>query len=178
MNYFVFNVVFYICGCSHRAAEEELLSGADISQTDFGLANAVDARYGLLLPLGGEQRHGCQVPAGPESVGQRASRSESVPDHDGSRLAKFKSSGCSRVCFEGVDSESVSGSVPRSRSQLAGVVTGCLVLLCAAVLTPLFAALPKFVLSAIVISSIVPLIAFGEAKHLWKVSAPEELPTV
>eukprot|EP00913_Durusdinium_trenchii_P031809 g29790.t1 len=36
-------------------------------------------------------------------------------------------------------------------------------------LTPLFYYLPKFALAAIVMNSVIPLVAFGEARHLFHV---------
>lgn len=71
----------------------------------------------------------------------------------------------------------VTGSFSRSavnnatgaRSQLSGFITGSVMLLTLMFLTPLFYYLPKFVLAAIVISSVMGLIAFGEARRLWNI---------
>merc|ERR1719223_1213201 len=69
----------------------------------------------------------------------------------------------------------VTGSFSRSAvnngtgalSQLSGVVTGFVMFATLMFLTPLFYYLPKFVLAAIVMNSVMPLVAFGEAKHLF-----------
>lgn len=71
----------------------------------------------------------------------------------------------------------VAGSFSRSavanatgaKTPLAGLVTGLFVLLALIVMPPFIRKLPKFVLATIVISSVVNLVAIGEAKHLWKV---------
>jgi len=71
----------------------------------------------------------------------------------------------------------VTGSFSRSavnnqtgaQTQLAGLITGCLLLLTLIALTPLFYFLPKFALAAIVIASVTNLIDYKEAIHLWKV---------
>ncbi len=71
----------------------------------------------------------------------------------------------------------VTGSFSRSavnnqvgaQTQLAGLITGVMMLFTLLVLTPLFYFLPKFALSAIVISSVTNLIDYNECIHLWKV---------
>ena len=71
----------------------------------------------------------------------------------------------------------VTGSFSRSavnnqvgaQTQLAGLVTGLLLLLTLVLLTPLFYFLPKYALAAIVISSVTNLVDYNEARHLWKV---------
>ena len=71
----------------------------------------------------------------------------------------------------------VTGSFSRSavnnqvgaKTQLAGLVTGCLLLLTLLLLTPYFYFLPKFALAAIVIASVTNLVDYKEALHLWKV---------
>lgn len=71
----------------------------------------------------------------------------------------------------------VTGSFSRSavnnqvgaKTQLAGLITGCLLLLTLVLLTPLFYFLPKFALAAIVISSVTNLVDYKEAIHLFKV---------
>jgi hypothetical protein len=71
----------------------------------------------------------------------------------------------------------VTGSFSRSAvnnatgalSQLSGFITGMVMLLTMLILTPLFYYLPKFVLAAIVINSVMGLVAFGEARRLWRV---------
>jgi sulfate transporter 4 len=71
----------------------------------------------------------------------------------------------------------VTGSFSRSAvnnstgalSQLSGLITGLVMLLTLLLLTPLFYYLPQFVLAAIVISSVMSLVAFGEAHRLWRV---------
>lgn len=72
----------------------------------------------------------------------------------------------------------VTGSFSRSAvnnqtgalSQLSGLITAVMMLLTLMYLTPLFYYLPKFVLSAVVLNSVIALVAFGEAKHLMKTS--------
>mmetsp|Transcript_5741 Transcript_5741/g.16637 ORF Transcript_5741/g.16637 Transcript_5741/m.16637 type:complete len:895 (+) Transcript_5741:79-2763(+) len=71
----------------------------------------------------------------------------------------------------------VTGSFSRSAvnnstgglSQLSGVVTATVMFCTLMFLTPLFYYLPKFVLAAIVLNSVIPLVAIGEAKNLWRV---------
>jgi sulfate transporter 4 len=71
----------------------------------------------------------------------------------------------------------VTGSFSRSAvnnstgalSQLSGLVTGLVMLCTLGLLTPLFFYLPKYVLAAIVINSVIALVAFGEASKLWRV---------
>jgi len=71
----------------------------------------------------------------------------------------------------------VTGSFSRSavnnqvgaQTQLAGLVTGLLLLLTLVLLTPLFYFLPKYALAAIVIASVTNLVDYNEARHLWKV---------
>jgi len=71
----------------------------------------------------------------------------------------------------------VTGSFSRSAvnnstgglSQLAGIVTATVMFATLMFLTPLFYYLPKFVLAAIVLNSVIPLVAIGEAKNLWRV---------
>lgn len=71
----------------------------------------------------------------------------------------------------------VTGSFSRSAvndgtgavSQLSGSITASMMLVTLLCLTPLFYYLPKFVLSAVVINSVIPLVALQEAKHLFHV---------
>eukprot|EP00448_Togula_jolla_P006333 CAMPEP_0170595688 /NCGR_PEP_ID=MMETSP0224-20130122/14701_1 /TAXON_ID=285029 /ORGANISM="Togula jolla, Strain CCCM 725" /LENGTH=871 /DNA_ID=CAMNT_0010919897 /DNA_START=55 /DNA_END=2670 /DNA_ORIENTATION=- len=71
----------------------------------------------------------------------------------------------------------VTGSFSRSAvnnqtgavSQLSGIITALVMLCTMLFLTPIFYYLPKFVLAAIVISSVLPLVAYGEAIKLWRV---------
>lgn len=71
----------------------------------------------------------------------------------------------------------VTGSFSRSavnndtgaKSQLSGIITAIVMWLTLMFLTPLFYYLPKFVLAAIVINSVIPLVAYNEARKLWKV---------
>lgn len=70
----------------------------------------------------------------------------------------------------------VTGSFSRSavnnqtgaRTQLSGIITAVVMFFTLLFLTPLFFYLPKFALAAIVMSSVIPLVAFGEACRLWK----------
>jgi len=71
----------------------------------------------------------------------------------------------------------VTGSFSRSavnnatgaKTQLSGLITSVLMFLTLLFLTPLFYHLPKFVLAAIVISSVTSLVAWQDALHLWHV---------
>jgi len=71
----------------------------------------------------------------------------------------------------------VTGSFSRSavnnqvgaQTQLAGMITGLLLLFTLLALTPAFFFLPKFALAAIVIASVTNLVDYKEAMHLWKV---------
>jgi len=77
----------------------------------------------------------------------------------------------------------VTGSFSRSAvnqmtgacTQLAGMVTSVMMLLTLLLLTPLFQELPKFVLAAIVINSVIPLVAYEEALKLFKVKKEDAL---
>jgi hypothetical protein len=66
-------------------------------------------------------------------------------------------------------SRSAVANATGSTSQLCGLITGLVMLATLLFLTTLFYFLPKFVLAAVVISSIIPLIAFEEAFKLWKI---------
>merc|ERR1719461_60107 len=71
----------------------------------------------------------------------------------------------------------VTGSFSRSavndstgaQTQIAGIITSVVMFLTLMVLTPLFYHLPKFALAAIVINSVKNLVAYEEARHLFKV---------
>jgi len=71
----------------------------------------------------------------------------------------------------------VTGSFSRSavnnstgaRSQLSGLITSVVMLCTLLFLTPLFYYLPKFALAAIVINSVIPLVALSEARRLYHV---------
>jgi len=77
----------------------------------------------------------------------------------------------------------VTGSFSRSAvnnstgalSQFSGVVTALVMLATLLFLTPLFYYLPKFVLAAIVMNSVIPLVAVGEAKKLWRIKREDFL---
>lgn len=56
-----------------------------------------------------------------------------------------------------------------AQTQLSGVITAIVMLCTLLFLTPLFYYLPKFALAAIVMNSVIPLVALGEAKHLFHV---------
>jgi len=56
-----------------------------------------------------------------------------------------------------------------ARSQLAGLLTSMVMLCTLMFLTPLFYYLPKFTLAAIVMSSVIPLIAISEARKLYAI---------
>jgi sulfate transporter 4 len=66
-------------------------------------------------------------------------------------------------------SRSAVNNATGSRSQFSGLVTSLVMLCTLMFLTPLFYYLPKFTLAAIVISSVIPLVAVGEAMKLWRV---------
>mmetsp|Transcript_47642 Transcript_47642/g.103601 ORF Transcript_47642/g.103601 Transcript_47642/m.103601 type:complete len:883 (-) Transcript_47642:78-2726(-) len=71
----------------------------------------------------------------------------------------------------------VTGSFSRSavnnqtgaKSQFSGLVTAIVMFCTLLFLTPLFFYLPKFSLAAIVMASVFPLVAYGEAIKLWRV---------
>lgn len=77
----------------------------------------------------------------------------------------------------------VTGSFSRSAvnnqtgavSQLSGLVTSIIMLLTLLLLTPLFYYLPKFALAAIVINSVIPLVAYQEARRLFNVKQTDFL---
>jgi len=85
--------------------------------------------------------------------------------------------GMANVLGSFTSSYPVTGSFSRSavnnqvgaQTQLAGLITGLLLLITLLLLTPLFFWLPKFALAAIVISSVTNLVDYNEAIHLWKV---------
>mmetsp|Transcript_23747 Transcript_23747/g.33212 ORF Transcript_23747/g.33212 Transcript_23747/m.33212 type:complete len:696 (+) Transcript_23747:51-2138(+) len=56
-----------------------------------------------------------------------------------------------------------------AKTQLFGFVTGIGMILALVLLTPIFAYLPNFILGAIVLSSVVNLVAYEDAIQLWKV---------
>lgn len=71
----------------------------------------------------------------------------------------------------------VTGSFSRSAvnnstgalTQLSGLITSIVMFCTLMFLTPLFYYLPKFCLAAIVMNSVIPLVAFGEMRRLWRV---------
>mmetsp|Transcript_33713 Transcript_33713/g.62348 ORF Transcript_33713/g.62348 Transcript_33713/m.62348 type:complete len:897 (+) Transcript_33713:107-2797(+) len=71
----------------------------------------------------------------------------------------------------------VTGSFSRSAvnnstgalTQLSGFITSIVMFCTLMFLTPLFYYLPKFALAAIVMNSVIPLVAFGEMKRLWRI---------
>lgn len=77
----------------------------------------------------------------------------------------------------------VTGSFSRSAvnnstgalSQFSGVLTAMVMLATLMFLTPLFYYLPKFALAAIVMNSVIPLVAFQEARHLFHVKKQDFL---
>lgn len=77
----------------------------------------------------------------------------------------------------------VTGSFSRSAvnhssgalTQVAGLITSLMMLLTLLFLTPIFEYLPNFVLGAIVISSVIPLVAFNEAIKLWRIKKQDFL---
>lgn len=85
--------------------------------------------------------------------------------------------GLSNVIGSLFSSYPVTGSFSRSavnnatgaQTQLAGLVTSLVMLCTLKWLTPLFNFLPNFVLAAIVISSVAPLVAYQEAFKLWRI---------
>ena len=64
-------------------------------------------------------------------------------------------------------SQSATAEAAGARTQLASLVTSGLVLGTAVVLAPLFADLPKAVLAAIVITSVLSLVDLGELRRYW-----------
>ncbi len=62
-----------------------------------------------------------------------------------------------------------------ARTQLSSVVAALFVVFILLFASSLFAELPKFTLAAIVIVSIIPLISFKQALHLWRVDRRELL---
>lgn len=77
----------------------------------------------------------------------------------------------------------VTGSFSRSAvnnstgalTQFSGVLTALVMLATLMFLTPLFYYLPKFALAAIVMNSVIPLVAFQEARHLFHVKKQDFL---
>jgi len=71
----------------------------------------------------------------------------------------------------------VTGSFSRSAvnnstgalTQLAGLITAAMMFLTLLFLTPFFYYLPKFSLAAIVMNSVIPLVALGEARKLYRI---------
>jgi SulP family sulfate permease len=57
-----------------------------------------------------------------------------------------------------------------ARTQVAGVMAGCVPLLAVVALAPLFFHLPRCVLSAIIIVAVVPVIDLAAPRRLWRVS--------
>lgn len=84
-------------------------------------------------------------------------------------LANLFGSMLSAFPVTGSFSRSAVANAVGAKTQLAGLITCMGVILTTFCLTPIFAYLPKFVLGAIVVSSVVNLIAYQDAIHLWKV---------
>eukprot|EP00471_Norrisiella_sphaerica_P007528 CAMPEP_0184490428 /NCGR_PEP_ID=MMETSP0113_2-20130426/17861_1 /TAXON_ID=91329 /ORGANISM="Norrisiella sphaerica, Strain BC52" /LENGTH=747 /DNA_ID=CAMNT_0026874307 /DNA_START=55 /DNA_END=2298 /DNA_ORIENTATION=- len=84
-------------------------------------------------------------------------------------LANFCGSMLSAFPTTGSFSRSAVSNSVGTKTQLGGMITALGVLFTMVFLTPLFAYLPNFVLGAIVVSSVVSLVAYDEAIHLWHV---------
>jgi len=84
-------------------------------------------------------------------------------------VANFLGSMTSSYPVTGSFSRSAVNNTIGAQTQLAGLITGCLLLFTLLALTPIFYFLPKFALAAIVISSVTNLVDYKEFFHLYKV---------
>ena len=84
-------------------------------------------------------------------------------------VANFLGSFTSAYPITGSFSRSAVNNQVGAQTQLSGLVTGILLFVTLEFFTEAFYFLPKFALAAIVISSVVNLIDYKEAIHLWKV---------
>eukprot|EP00466_Bigelowiella_natans_P005470 jgi/Bigna1/58321/fgenesh1_pm.74_\ len=84
-------------------------------------------------------------------------------------LTNFLSSTASAFPTSGALSRSAVNNAVGSKTQIAGLITSLGVLITMVFLTPLFAYLPKFVLGAIVVSSVISLVAYDECIRLWRI---------
>jgi sodium-independent sulfate anion transporter 11 len=73
-------------------------------------------------------------------------------------------------------SRSAVNSQSGATTTIAGVVSGVLVLLALAVLTPLFYYIPDAALAAVIIMAVIEMVNFATVKHLWQISKPDLLP--
>merc|ERR1719454_519496 len=85
------------------------------------------------------------------------------------RVANFLGSFTSAYPITGSFSRSAVNNQVGAQTQLSGLITGILLFVTLEFFTEAFYFLPKFALAAIVISSVVNLIDYKEAIHLWKV---------
>jgi sulfate transporter 4 len=84
-------------------------------------------------------------------------------------LANLVGSCFSCYPITGSFSRSAVNNTTGAKSQLAGLITSVWIMICLLFFTRAFYNLPKFALAAVVISSVVSLVAIGDAQHLYKV---------
>eukprot|EP00927_Polykrikos_kofoidii_P023178 TRINITY_DN2141_c0_g1_i8.p1 TRINITY_DN2141_c0_g1~~TRINITY_DN2141_c0_g1_i8.p1 ORF type:complete len:657 (-),score=119.26 TRINITY_DN2141_c0_g1_i8:47-1909(-) len=106
-------------------------------------------------------KHGYEIDAGQEMLGLG--------------LANFVGSVFSSYPVAGSFSRSAVNNSTGALSQMSGLLTALMLFLILLFLTPLFFYLPKFVLAAVVMSSVIPLVAYGEAAKLWRIKKADFL---
>jgi sulfate transporter 4 len=100
-------------------------------------------------------KHGYELPAGQELVALG--------------LSNVVGACFSSYPITGSFSRSAVNNATGARSPMAGLITSICMLVCLAFITSIFEYLPKFCLAAIVINSVIPLVAYQEALHLWQI---------
>merc|ERR1719231_321323 len=102
---------------------------------------------------------------------------ETVPDQELVALGLANLVGSFFSCFPtagGFGRTAVNANAG-SKTQLAGIISGLLMLIVLSALTPLFYHLPRAVLGAIVVFAVSGLFDTSEPKRLWKTEAYEDL---
>jgi sulfate transporter 4 len=88
-------------------------------------------------------------------------------------MANIVGSLTSAYPITGSFSRSAVNNAVGAKSQLSGMISGLIIMIVLLALTVVFYFLPKFVLAAIVISSVTSLIDYREPIYLWRVNKPE-----
>jgi sulfate transporter 4 len=135
------------------------MSSWDISSFSRVLPTAVSAMFlgymeSIAIGKSLASKHGYDIEAG----------------HEFFALGLANLAGSMFSCYPvtGSFSRSAVNNASGATSQLAGLITAVVMLCTLLFLCPLFRFLPQFALAAIVINSVVPLIAVSEARKLWR----------
>jgi sulfate transporter 4 len=108
------------------------------------------------------------------AIGKSLASKHGYELESGQELLALGMSNIAGACFScypitGSFSRSAVNNAMGAKTAFSSLVTAVVMLMTLCFLAPIFHYLPKFVLAAIVINSVLPLIAYHECMHLWKV---------